>query len=367
MKYLLKSRIPSGISESPVSVVSHTWKRCMSTFLIMIFALIATSTYATPNVVVSIAPLHSLMSEVMRGVGEPVLLIEGGQSPHSSYLAPSARRKIARADLLVWLDASFESSLAKAFSQATPETKVVGILAAPTIRKLPIRANGVWEVGHQHHEADSSDHASDDMPLTITALKSDPHLWLSTQNAIEIVSILASEISQIDPQHAQQYASNRAQIIESIGKLKNTLTLDLRPVADVPYLVFHDAYHYFEDEFGLSPAGAVTLNPERKPGAKTIMAIKSLIVERDVRCLFSEPQFEPGLLRRLAEDEKIKTGVLDPLGSNFPPGIGQWYSLMRAMRDSLLSCLIQADSNIKLTDQDGIPYSGLWFGTIPAV
>ena len=310
--------------------------------LMILSALQVVPAHAVPKVVVSIAPVHSLMSEVMQGVGEPVLLIEGGQSPHSSHLAPSARREIANADLLIWLGASFETSLAKAFAQTYAPSKVISLLTAPAIHKLPIRTNGIWNAEHHHDEKEGSkeeEQASVEVPDPLMVLKSDPHVWLSTQNAIEIVSLLATEISRIDPDNADEYSLNRLQVIEKINKLEQILRRDLKPVNHVPYLVFHDAYHYFEDEFGLSPAGAVTLNPERKPGAKTIRTIKNLIIERNVRCLFSEPQFEPGLLKRLAEDVGIKTGVLDPLGSNFRPGTGQWFSLMYAMRDDLRSCL----------------------------
>lgn len=275
----------------------------------------------------------------MQDVGEPVLLIEGGQSPHSSYLTPSAHREIADADLLIWLGASFETSLAKAFAQTLSPAKVISLLSVPAIRKLPIRTSGVWEVEHHHHSGEGEAQVSPDMHDPLTALESDPHLWLSTQNAIQIVSLLAIEISNIDPDNAEKYSSNRLQAIEKIHKLETALMRDLKRVKAIPYLVFHDAYHYFEDEFGLSPAGAVTLNPDRKPGAKTIRTIKKLIIERDVHCLFSEPQFEPGLLRRLAEDAGINTGVLDPLGSKFRPGEGQWFSMMYAMRDDLLACL----------------------------
>ena len=313
-------------------------RRVALAMMLFLISGLITPAYAAPRVVVSIAPLHSLMSEVMLGIAEPVLLIEGGQSPHSSRLAPSARRAIANADMLVWLGASFETSLAKAFTQVHAPAKVIDFLAAPGLHKLPIRTSGAWEVEH-HHDAEAQGDHSDSESNPINPLKSDPHLWLSTGNVIEIVSLLTAEISELDPDNAEKYTANKLQLIIRIKELKKNLMLDLTPVHDVPYLVFHDAYHYFEDEFGLSPAGAVTLNPERKPGARTIKTIKKLIIERNVRCLFSEPQFEPGLLRRLAEDTNIKTGVLDPLGSKFNPGAGQWFSLMNALRDDLLACL----------------------------
>ena len=110
---------------------------------------------------------------------------------------------------------------------------------------------------------------------------------------------------------------------------------------ETPYLVFHDASQYFEDEYGLSPLGAVTLNPERKPGARTLIDIRQSIEDRGARCIFHEPQFEPRQVRRIAEETGISVGELDPMGARFEPGPDLWFSLMVALRDSLLGFVYQ--------------------------
>ncbi len=319
------------IAVSGIVVRRKILPRALLLWALSLSTMVNAGQHGVPNVVVSIAPLHSLVSGVMQGVAEPGLLIEGGQSPHSSYLAPSAHRKIAAADLLIWLGPSFELSLRKAVEPLTPPTRVIGLLSAEGMHRLETRQGGDW--GGQHSHADVPGEG------LLADARLDPHLWLSSENASRIVTLVAQSLAEIDPQRADVYHSNQRQMLENIAQLRQELMGDLAPLSAVPYLVFHDAYHYFEDEYGLMPVAAVTLNPERKPGARSIVAIRKLITEKNVRCLFSEPQFEPGLMKRLSEDTGVRTAELDPLGANIAPGPDQWFALMRAMRDGLQACL----------------------------
>ena len=285
-----------------------------------------------PNVVVSIAPLHSLVSAVMQGVATPTLIIEGGQSPHGSRLKPSAYRNISNADLLVWIGPQFESGMRKAVAQAHDDTAVIELLGAPELMRLPGREAGLLPRRSRIPQAAVMD------PFSI-----DPHLWLAPENAIQIVTLVAEKLQELDPANALSYRENAQNVIAEIEKTRAEIHLSLSALKQVPYLVFHDAYQYFEQSFGVYPVAAVTINPERKPGAKSIAAMQKLIIEKNVQCLFSEPQFEPRLLRRLAEDSGARIGQLDPLGADFSPGPGQWFNLMGAMRDALQDCLSAAE------------------------
>jgi len=283
-----------------------------------------------PRVVVSIAPIHSLVSAVMRGVGEPVLLITGGQSPHTSSLKPSSMRALSRADLLVWIGPEFELSLTKAADQQGMQQ--LSLLNAPAMHRLPIRDSGLWLDSHAEHEHLAGNFTVDGHTL-------DAHLWLSAENARAIVKVVAKSLAKMDPDNAGEYQRNAQQTNERIDKITDEIARDLRPLKAVSYLVFHDAYQYFEEQFGLSPAGAVTLSPERKPGIKTLLAIKEIIHEQQVQCIFHEPQFQPRLVKRIAAETGIRTGELDPIGANLAPGPDQWFQLMLGLRDSLLECL----------------------------
>jgi len=295
----------------------------------LVFLTVTMQANATvPKVAVSIAPLHSLVSAVMQGVAEPTLIIEGGQSPHGSRLKPSAYRSISNADLLIWIGPVFESGMRKAVAQSHDHAVVIELLSMPELMRLPGREAGLLPRRSKLPQG-----------AVVDLFSLDPHLWLAPDNAIEIVRLVAGKLQELDTDNAQSYRDNARQTINEIEKSRAGIQLSLSTLKDTPYLVFHDAYQYFEQSFGVHPVAAVTINPERKPGAKSIAAIQKLIADKNVQCLFSEPQFEPRLLTRLAEASGARIGQLDPLGAEFPPGPGQWFNLMGAMRDALLGCL----------------------------
>jgi len=297
--------------------------------------VLALQVYAAPNVVVSIPPVHSLVSAVMQGVTEPALLIPGGQSPHANSLKPSAARQLAHADLLVWISPYFELSLKKSVAQSR-NMQVLTLLEQPAMQILPAREIRAW--AHEHAGHDHANHAEADSE-TAGTVPPDMHLWLSSENALEIVRAVEAVLIEMDPKNAQNYQRNTLVIIDKIRKTKKNIQKSLLPVKAVPYLVFHDAYQYFEHEFGLSPAGAVTLSPERKPGIKSLLAIKQSISRDGVQCIFHEPQFQPRLVARIAEEAGIRTGELDPVGAALSPGPDLWFELMLSLRDNLLTCV----------------------------
>ena len=269
----------------------------------------------------------------MKGVTEPILLIPGGQSPHSYSLKPSAVRQLVRADLFVWISPDFELSLKKAVTQQQ-SLNVMTLIEAPGMHILPARQSNAWEVGHAG--IDQIKHSR--LELAGPGMP-DMHLWLSAENALAIVSAVEQRLSALDPGNAHIYHRNSIQVIDKINNTKSTIARSLQEIKDVPYLVFHDAYQYFERDFDLSPVGTVTLNPERKAGIKTLLAIQQNIRFHDARCIFHEPQFEPRLLTRIAEDADIRVGELDPVGAELLPGADLWFELMFSLRDNLLKCM----------------------------
>lgn len=310
-----------------LSSLRNTLSRIVLSLMVLLtFAMPANAT--PPKVAVSIAPLHSLVSAVMQGVTTPTLIIEGGQSPHGGQLKPSAYRSIANADLLIWIGPSFEAGMRKAVAHTNDSTAVIELLSDPGMMRLLARKAGILPRGSKPLQGIAMD------PFGI-----DPHLWLAPDNAIRIVNLVTGKLQVLDPDNAGTYSENARRTIDEIEKTSAQIRTRLSDLKVVPYLVFHDAYQYFEQSFGVYPVAAVTINPERKPGAKSIAAIQKLIIDKNVQCLFSEPQFEPRLLTRLAEASGARIGQLDPLGAEFVAGPSQWFQLVRAMRDALLGCL----------------------------
>ncbi len=299
----------------------HAFRRLL---LAGLLCLLAAHGHAAPKVVVSVLPLHSLVSALMSGVGEARLLIPGGQSPHASRLKPSQVGALGAADLIVWVGPPLERPVAKIIAQRRGAARVVTLLENEEIALLS---------GRRHGEATDHSAAAHD-PWRV-----DPHLWLSFDNARAIAQIVARELASLDPPNRARYESNAHDLLSRLERLRESLHKRLRGVRDLPYVVFHDAYRYFENEFNLRPAGSLTINAERPPGVRRIRALRQIIRSQKVRCVFSEPQFQPALVNTLVADTDAIAGVLDPLGAGLEPGPEAWFQLMEGLADALAECL----------------------------
>jgi zinc transport system substrate-binding protein len=293
-------------------------------FLLAVAAVTAmtSSAPAAPRVLASIKPVHSLAAAVMEGVGRPELLIEGAASEHGYSLRPSDARKIASADVIFWIGPDLETYLIASLQSLAPNAKRVELEHAKGMQLLPARRSGVWTVDDDHDRASVN-----------------PHVWLSPDNAMAMARAIADTLSAFDPLDAKRYRTNAAKTIASLEALKRAIAAELAPVRRRRYIVFHDAYPYFEHAFGLSPIGTVTVAPDRPEGPRTIAALRHLLLAGQAACIFEEPQFSPALVTSLAEGTKARVGVLDPLGANLAPGPGLYPALMRNLARSIKTCL----------------------------
>jgi zinc transport system substrate-binding protein len=293
-----------------------------------------------PRVVVSVAPVHALAAGVMAGVGTPELLIPIGASPHAFALRPSQRRAIESADVLVWVGPTLEPFLRKPAADMADKVSVVKLIGYPGITLAPAREAGIFNDtahadqsrnadeghGHGHGHAGGAEHG-------------DPHIWLDPENAIAIVNIVKQQLVRLSPSYAARYSSNAKQLIAQIGQLDAQIKTLLADVRDAPYVVFHDAYQGFERHYDLQPVAAISLSPAIMPGTRRVLAIRRSLQEQRVRCVFSEPQFEPRLIDALTEGLSVRQGVLDPLGGKAMAGENGWLAMMRGIATSLHRCL----------------------------
>lgn len=299
---------------------------------------------AAPNVVATVAPVHSLVAAVMEGVAQPHLLIRGGASPHDFVLRPSDRRALAKAGVVFWVGEAMEVFLPKVLAQLGSEVRVVELAALPGVERLPVRAGGIW-AAHEHGEAESHDHdyghAAGEEPETHDERVPDynAHLWLDPHNAERWVESIAAILAGLDSANAGRYRDNAASLRIRLRALDAELEQRLMPVRGEPYVVFHDAYAYLEHRYGLSPAGSVSMGDGRDPGARRMSEIRALLKARGARCIFAEPQFEPRVLKVLVEGTDVRVGELDPLGARLMPGPDLYIELMRELVRSLESCL----------------------------
>ncbi|MEN8177706.1 MAG: zinc ABC transporter substrate-binding protein [Pseudomonadota bacterium] len=284
----------------------------------------------TPKVVVSIKPIHSLVSGVMLGLDKPELLIPASQSPHSFSLRPSDVRKLQTANMIIWVGEDFETPLTHILESSSKHTRVIELMNQPGIQHLPVRKGGVWDKSsHPAAEAESHRHHHDH----------DPHIWLSINNARFIVNISRDLLAEIDPEHKTKYQKNAQRMLTRLDELDDELHETLSSIREIPYMVFHDAYQFFEQQYDLNTVGSIVISPERQPGARRIHQVHRKLQRLEARCIFSEPQFQPKLLMTLTEGTQVKTGILDPVGAYLPAGPDAYFLLMRNLVDNLVECL----------------------------
>ncbi|KXO74100.1 zinc ABC transporter substrate-binding protein ZnuA [Brucella anthropi] len=317
------------------------------------------------GVVVSIKPLHSIVSAVMQGVGEPKLIVQGAGSEHVYSLKPSDAEAIEHAKVIFWAGPSMETFLDKPIDTLGDGAKVVALGEADGLTKLKFREGGPFEAhdhGHEGHDhgAEGHDHAHNDKKDAADADKGhnhaaeasesghehhhghgeyDLHFWLDPQNGKVLATDIARTLSESDPEHAAQYEKNAKDYGEKLDALTKDVASELEPVKDKPFIVFHDAYQYFENRFGVKAAGSITVSPEKAPGAARIKEIHEKIETLGATCVFSEPQFEPKLVKTVIDGTDAKTGVLDPLGAELKDGPDLYPQLIRNLADSLKDCL----------------------------
>jgi len=292
-------------------------------------------------VVATVKPLHSLVAGVMAGVGEPELIIRGAGSPHTYSLKPSEARLLERAQVIFWIGGSLESFMEKPLAVLGTKARIVEVMRAPGITLLPGRRGGAWDrhVGHEgaeqgHDARETPDHAGENAAAT-----HDGHLWLDPANARSIARNAAEVLGQMDPGNRGRYAANAEALVARIDALDAGLKAALAPVRDIPFVVFHDAYQYFEKSYALRAVGSITVSAERKPGARRVQEIRDTIRRLGARCVFSEPQFSSAVIGTLLEGTNTGTGTLDPLGAGLPAGPDAYFTLMRALGSGLAECL----------------------------
>lgn len=309
------------------------------------------SALAAPLVVVSIKPIHSLVSAVMGETGTPDLLIEGAGSPHGYQLKPSQAARLQDANVIFWIGPELESFLEKTIETVATKAKSVALIDAPEVHRLPPRSGGAieehvhhgetgHEVEHDHEATHENEHESEhDEGHDHHAETVDPHVWLDPENAKAFVTTIAETLSAEDSENAEVYRANAASEIERLKGMSAEINAKLSPVRGRPFVVFHDAYQYFEHRFDIEAAGSITVNPELKPGAERVSEIRTKLKSLQAACVFSEPQFEPKIIKVVTEGTSARAGVLDPIGANLAAGPDQYQNLLMGMADAFVDCL----------------------------
>lgn len=333
------------------------------------------------KVTATIKPIHALVAQVMEGVGAPSLLVQGAASPHTYALKPSDARALHQADVFFRVSETVEPFTSKIVAALPESVRVVTLAEAPGIELLPIRRGETFEAhdhshghgeGHDHGDHDhgkeekhgghdhkhahghkhdhdhghkAEDHAHHDHghdhaePRPHASHETDGHVWLDPRNARKMLTKIARVLSEAAPDHAETFRANAARAAAALDTLEADLARDIALLKGKPYVVFHDAYQYFERRFGLAPVGSITLSPEVRPSAKRLTEIRQRLATLTASCVFAEPQFQPRVVEAVTEGTTARAGTLDPEGALVEAGPAAYETLLRNLASGLKSCL----------------------------
>ena len=310
------------------------------------------------KVVATIKPIHSLASYLMDGVSKPDLIVDGYASPHGFALKPSHAKMIQNADIIFWVGEDIESFLEKPLKTIAKKAEKIELMEIKGLTKLKFRERNIFE-GHDDHghkeddhddhakkEDDHDDHGHDDEHKEDNHDdhgheghahgEFDPHIWLDPMNAKVILSEMAEHLIENDQKNEAKYKANLKKAHKDLDKLTKKVKSELNK--DFKSIVFHDAYQYFEKRFGINILGAFTVNTDVLPGAEQLAEIREVIEHDKVSCIFSEPQFNPDIIKAVAKDTNVATGVIDPLGATLDPGKDLYFDLIGNMSKSFKGC-----------------------------
>ncbi|WP_414159168.1 zinc ABC transporter substrate-binding protein [Pseudomonas sp. BNK-45] len=298
-------------------------------FVAFTFSLFAIgSAQAEVRVLTSIKPLQLIAAAVQDGVAVPEVLLPPGASPHNYALRPSDVRKVQSVDLLYWIGPDMEGFLPRVLKGRS--------LPSVAVQDLPgMKLRHFAEDSHSHAE-DADEHDHDHRPGTL-----DAHLWLSPVNARVIASRMAADLSAADPANAARYQSNLKAFNERLDALDARLKTRLAGIAGKPYFVFHEAFDYFEDAYGLKHTGVFSVAAEVQPGAQHVAAMRARLQQVGKTCVFSEPPLRPRLAETLVAGLPVTLAELDALGGYTPATAQGYEQVLEKLGNDLAGCLEQ--------------------------
>jgi zinc transport system substrate-binding protein len=334
----------------------------------IIISILSLFTFFVPanadiKVVASIKPIHSLASYLMNGVAKPDLIVDGYASPHGFAMKPSHAKMLQNADLIFWVGEDVENFLEKPLGSIAKKAEKIELMQIKGLQVLKFRERNIFDDhddhGHDDHDKkedhdshakkedhddhgkkeDHDDHGKkedhDDHERHAHG-EFDPHIWLDPINAKVILNEMVEHLIENDPKNEAKYKSNLDEALKDIDKLTIDVMTELSN--SVSSIVFHDAYQYFEKRFNVNILGAFTVNTDVMPGAEQLAEIREIIEHDKVACVFSEPQFNPDIIKGVAKNMNIKTDVIDPLGATLNPGKDLYFSLIKNMSASFKGC-----------------------------
>ncbi|PSV59070.1 zinc ABC transporter substrate-binding protein [Photobacterium sp. GB-3] len=344
-------------------------QRISSLFCAAALALSGSAMADDFKVVTTIKPLNLIVSELVQGAATSDAILPPGASPHDYALRPSDVKKLNDADLVIWVGPQLETFLTKLMAtnpNSFALTKQAGIDflnygAKPSDDHGDHASHDDHDdhgdhAGHDAHDGhgdhashdDHNDHgdheghdAHDDHGDHAGHHHSglNPHFWMGPKQTIEAANVITEALIKHDPLHKTVYLDNLSTFTTEVNQAVSELNAELKPVSNNGYFVFHDGYGYFEHQFGLNNLGHFTVEPDRKPGAKTLIAIRESLKDKQAYCVFSEPQFSPAVVDSVTKGTGVNIGTLDPMATNVEVGKGGYVRFIKELGQSFTKCL----------------------------
>ncbi|KMV71002.1 zinc ABC transporter substrate-binding protein ZnuA [Erwinia aphidicola] len=288
---------------------------------------------AQAAVVASVKPVGFIASAIADGVTPVEILLPDGASEHDYALRPSDIKRLQDADLVVWVGPEMEAFMTKS-AASLPAQKNVEMDTLPGVKALLLKGGEDEEEeheGHAHGGAEEHEHHHHG--------EYNMHLWMSPEIARKTAVAIHAKLLELMPQSKDKLDANLQHFEAELSSADAKIGNQLAPVKGKGYFVFHDAYTYFEKHYGLTPLGHFTVNPEIQPGAQRLHQIRTQLVEQKAACVFAEPQFRPAVIEAVARGTKVRSGTLDPLGTNITPGKDSYVTFLSQLSSQYASCL----------------------------
>jgi len=299
----------------------------------------AAPAHAEVRVLTSIKPLQLIAAAVQDGAGTPDVLLPPGASPHHYALRPSDVRRVGEADLLYWVGPDLEAFLPRVLEGRQAPSLAVQELPGVHLRRFGAEHShaddGHGDADHDEHmDEDDTGHDHEHRPGNL-----DAHLWLLPDNARAIAARMADDLAKADPANAARYRANLAAFEQRLSATDGRLKARLAPLRNKPFFVFHEAFDYFEEAYGLTHAGVFALGAEVQPGARHVAAMRAQLKAAGPSCVFSEPPLQPRLAQTLSDGLPVQLAELDALGFDLPAKAGSYEKLLENLGDGLAGCL----------------------------
>lgn len=319
--------------------------RILISVLLIWFSTANRALTEAPKVVVDIAPVHSLVSMVMKGVGEPTLIIPANASPHDYTLRPSAAKALQNADIIFWMGSSLTPWLDRATTTLMKDAQMIALLDTEDTIILEVRDELTFDADHGDHQEHEDHDEHDEHKDHVSEHKDghehhgiDPHAWLSAKNASVWLSVIAAHLSEIDPKNKETYKTNAAVGQKDITDLATDISKTLSGVQGRSFIVYHDAFQYFENDFNFTAAGAISPSDAAPVSPARIAAIRSMIEKEGIDCILSEPQYSQGLIQSVSSGTEVNLGFIDAIGAGITIGPDLYNTLMRNMAKTFADC-----------------------------